>query len=251
TIGIKDLLQKTQDSGTMQSAQNEGDDDGNNNNDNDDSALDKPSLYIQLPALKDLTLRGSWVLDTQVLEILCRVAPNVIRLSLEGCSGFSLADWISTTSRHLMSLVNASASIPVTAGLSSSVGLVEMDVSRGDAGGATWYQLGQLPEAAQLMILRIHPALLAQSPSLIYVTLDDRQGRDSLTQTVVYWKPAKLPRLTSLILTGTPAISFYPGMLRSTRNLDRLGLHVYAFQNGPPAPIAVSKDDDVELAAVG
>ncbi|KAF8941927.1 hypothetical protein BGZ47_007040 [Haplosporangium gracile] len=115
-------------------------------------------------------------------------------------------------------------------------------------------RLRSIAIATEWMTLQIHPMLFAQSPSLIYVILDYRQIRDSLAHTVVYWKPAELPHLTNVILTSTPTISFHSETVRGTRNLNRLELRVYAFQNGPLAPIAVPEDDDDdddELTAVG
>ncbi|KAK3824174.1 MAG: hypothetical protein JOS17DRAFT_752141 [Linnemannia elongata] len=111
--------------------------------------------------------------------------------------------------------------------------------------------------AADFLTLRIHPALLAQSPSLVTVTLNDQLERNSLAGTIVYWEPAVLPHLTELRLTGTPAISFHPETLKSTRDLERLELRVYAFQNGPPAastaaaaPAAAGQDEADENSSI-
>ena len=63
--------------------------------------------YVHVPALKIFTLGGLWALDDEaVLEVLCsKVMPNVYRLSMDdGCDGFSLAEWIKSTSSHLHQL---------------------------------------------------------------------------------------------------------------------------------------------------
>ncbi|KAG0300751.1 hypothetical protein BGZ97_003091 [Linnemannia gamsii] len=137
TIGIKDLLHNTPDSATMEGTLS------NDDKHNDDLGLQ--SECIQLPLLKRLDLKGSWTLDTQVLETLCGMAPSVTDLWLLGCSGFSLVDWLHITSRRLLSLVNAGASGPLTAEFSASAGLNEVGFY-GLEGGAAWYQYVQLPE---------------------------------------------------------------------------------------------------------
>lgn len=72
-------------------------------------------------------------------------------------------------------------------------------------------------------ILKVHPCLLARSPKLDSVLLEDRLTRYSFSD-VVYWEPAHLPDITSLVLKGTPAISFHPNTLKSTRKLESLAL---------------------------
>ncbi|KAF9118125.1 hypothetical protein BGX30_004812 [Mortierella sp. GBA39] len=143
TLDVKEFLQKTQEMETMGGAQDDDDNNSNNDDSAKDSILGMPSKYIQLPELRSLTLRGTWVLDTEVLESLCRMVPGVMNMSLKGCGGFSLVDWVGTTSRLLMSISQAKATIPVAAELASGAGLVEMKVH--DNLAYVLYQLGQLP----------------------------------------------------------------------------------------------------------
>ncbi|KAG9069519.1 hypothetical protein KI688_010422 [Linnemannia hyalina] len=144
TLGVKEFLQKTQEIETMGGAQDDDDNNSNNNDGSNDNILGMQSKYIQLPALRTLTLRGTWVLDTEVLESLCRMVPGVTNMSLQGCGGFSLVDWVGTTSRLLMSISQAKASIPVAAELASKAGLVEMEL-HGEDQEYVLYQLGQPP----------------------------------------------------------------------------------------------------------
>lgn len=142
TLGVKEFLQKTQDMETTGGALDDDGNKSNNNDNNDNTRRDMQSKHIHLPALQGLTLGESWVLDTEVLECLCKMAPGVITLSLHGCCGFRLADWVGTTSRHLMSIRNATATISIATELVSETGLVEMGV-HGE--NPAWYQLGQRP----------------------------------------------------------------------------------------------------------
>ncbi|KAF9536075.1 hypothetical protein EC957_000491, partial [Mortierella hygrophila] len=73
TLGVKEFLQKTQEMQTMGGAQDNDDDNSNNSESSKDNILGMQSKYIQLPVLRTLTLRGTWVLDTEVLESLCRM----------------------------------------------------------------------------------------------------------------------------------------------------------------------------------
>ncbi|KAG0072258.1 hypothetical protein BGZ89_007317 [Linnemannia elongata] len=118
TLGVKDLLQNTQDSTAMDDTQDD---------DNDDDTLDPLQLqYIHLPNLTDFSLIGDWTLDRRVLTILCRkVLPNIHRnLSLQGCSGFGLQDWVKTILQYLPKLAMATASCEVTSDMATEVGLV-------------------------------------------------------------------------------------------------------------------------------
>ncbi|OAQ32624.1 hypothetical protein K457DRAFT_16188 [Linnemannia elongata AG-77] len=135
TLGVKDLLQNTQDS--IAENYTQGDD--------EDETLDLLQLqYIHLPNLTDFSLIGDWTLDRRVLTILCRkVLPkNQRHLSLRGCSGFGLQDWVKTTLQHLPKLWTVTASCEVTPDSASEVGLVMEYDNRGTgAGGDVCYRL--------------------------------------------------------------------------------------------------------------
>ncbi|KAK3841057.1 MAG: hypothetical protein J3R72DRAFT_445873 [Linnemannia gamsii] len=58
--------------------------------------------YIQLSALKSFLLIGPWTVPAQVLETLfAKVFPQVEFLCLQGCVGFTPAEWVNSTSSHL------------------------------------------------------------------------------------------------------------------------------------------------------
>ncbi|KAK5821527.1 hypothetical protein F5H01DRAFT_411275 [Linnemannia elongata] len=138
TLGVKDLLQNAQDSTTL------GDTLVDNN---DDDTLDQLQMqYIHLPNLTEFSLIGDWTLDRRVLTILFRkVLPTIHRyLSLRGCSGFGLNDWVKTTSKHFPELQSATASFQVTPELASEVGLVLEYDGRG-TGNGTRYRLADRP----------------------------------------------------------------------------------------------------------
>ncbi|OAQ21994.1 hypothetical protein K457DRAFT_37379, partial [Linnemannia elongata AG-77] len=118
TLGVKDLLQNAQDSMAVGDTLVD---------DNDDDTLDLLQLqYIHLLNLTNFSLIGDWTLDRQVLTILCsKVLPNIREsLSLRGCSGFGLNDWVKTILKHLPKLQSATASFEVTPESASEVGLV-------------------------------------------------------------------------------------------------------------------------------
>ncbi|KAF9087608.1 hypothetical protein BGX23_007993 [Mortierella sp. AD031] len=73
------------------------------------------------------------------------------------------------------------------------------------------------------IFLRIDPYFLALSPNLVTCTSKDKRTTYSIDE-VECWFPADLPRLTHLILVGTPAISLDPDTLRTTPNLNHLEL---------------------------
>ncbi|KAG0071418.1 hypothetical protein BGZ90_012258, partial [Linnemannia elongata] len=138
TLGVQDLLQNTQDSPAVYDTQ-------------DDDTLDLLQLqYIHLPNLTDFSLIGDWTLDRRVLTILCgKVLPKIHRyLSLRGCSGFGLQDWVKTALRHLPKLSTVTASCEVTPDSASEVGLVMEYDNRGTgAGGGVCYRLvGESPD---------------------------------------------------------------------------------------------------------
>ena len=53
-------------------------------------------LYFSLPKLESMTLEGRWIFEERVLEVFCLVvAPNLHGVDLgEGCSGYTLQEWI-------------------------------------------------------------------------------------------------------------------------------------------------------------
>ncbi|KAH7038718.1 hypothetical protein BKA57DRAFT_509471 [Linnemannia elongata] len=138
TLGVKDLLQNTQDSTAMDYTQDD---------DNDDNTLDPLQLqYIHLPNLTDFSLIGDWTLDRRVLTILCRkVLPkNQRHLSLQGCSGFGFQDWVKTILQYLPKLAMATASCEVTSDMATEVGLVVKYDYR-EAGDIASYRLVDHP----------------------------------------------------------------------------------------------------------
>ncbi|KAG0202348.1 hypothetical protein BGX33_009763 [Mortierella sp. NVP41] len=76
-----------------------------------------------------------------------------------------------------------------------------------------------------ISLLRIHPNFLSRCPHSTHVFLTDARREYSLAE-IAYWRPAELPRLTHLVLRGTPAISFHPDTLKSTKELVTLNLNV-------------------------
>lgn len=74
--------------------------------------------------------------------------------------------------------------------------------------------------------LRIEPSLLSRCPQLVTVSLRDCR-EEYVMGDIEYWKPAEPPRLTTLDLQGTPAISFHPDILKSTPELRSLCLLIY------------------------
>ncbi|KAF9129654.1 hypothetical protein BG015_004115 [Linnemannia schmuckeri] len=76
-----------------------------------EGTLQQPK-YIHLPALKNLSLIGRWTLSGQVLvTIFSKMAPNLTQANMNGCDGFSLAEWVDATSSHLHDLKTSSATI--------------------------------------------------------------------------------------------------------------------------------------------
>ncbi|KAF9155827.1 hypothetical protein BG015_008404 [Linnemannia schmuckeri] len=105
TVSIKDLVKSTQDGKTTETLQDD---------DNDDDTRNSQLEYIHLPDLRKFSLIGPWTFDKQVLAILCsKVAPNMSHLTLQGCSGFGLAEWVNVTSEYLYGLVEAVSSVPI------------------------------------------------------------------------------------------------------------------------------------------
>ncbi|KAK3824166.1 MAG: hypothetical protein JOS17DRAFT_752129 [Linnemannia elongata] len=71
--------------------------------------------------------------------------------------------------------------------------------------------------------LKLHPSLVARSPNLKDISLEDRRSRYSFSD-VAYWEPGQCPDMVRISLTGTPAISFHPDTLKSTPKLWLLEL---------------------------
>ncbi|KAG0080841.1 hypothetical protein BGZ90_011116, partial [Linnemannia elongata] len=177
TLGVKDLLQNAQDSTAVDDTQDD---------DNDDDTLDQLQLqYIHLPNLTDFSLIGDWTLDRRVLTILCsKVLPTMHRyLSLRGCNGFGLNDWVKTTSKHLSKMQSATASFEVTPELATEVGLALKYDGRGAGNGAA-LDLSSLFIHTDYIFLRIHSSLLAQCSQLKDLALGDRRHEYSTGDTI-------------------------------------------------------------------
>ncbi|KAG0056708.1 hypothetical protein BGZ89_002056 [Linnemannia elongata] len=105
--------------------------------------------------------------------------------------------------------------------------------------------------------LRIHPSLFAQCPQLKSIQLSDKRQRYSSSD-ITRYEPAELGKLESLMLQGSPALSFCPTVLRNTPELNSLTLRM-ANNNMPSyiPPVAELEepgegleDDPEELAPI-
>ncbi|KAK5821516.1 hypothetical protein F5H01DRAFT_337322, partial [Linnemannia elongata] len=138
TLGVKDLLQNAQDSTAMKDTQ-------------DDDTLDQLQMqYIHLPNLTNFSLIGDWTLNRRAMTVLCsKVLPNIYEsLSLRGCSGFGLNDWVKTILKHLPKLQLATASCEVTPESASGVGLA-LDYESQGADNGTCYRLADRSPVAE------------------------------------------------------------------------------------------------------
>ncbi|KAF9080351.1 hypothetical protein BGX23_002282 [Mortierella sp. AD031] len=58
--------------------------------------------YVYVPVLKTFSLIGRWTLDYRTLQVLFgRVAPKIDCLCMTACTGFTVSEWVRSTSRHL------------------------------------------------------------------------------------------------------------------------------------------------------
>ncbi|KAF9536509.1 hypothetical protein EC957_010602 [Mortierella hygrophila] len=74
--------------------------------------------------------------------------------------------------------------------------------------------------------LRLEPDIVSRCPQLVTMSLGDHR-EEYVMDEIEYWKPAELPRLTTLDLRGTPAISFHPDTLKTTPSLQSLNLKIW------------------------
>ncbi|KAF9094540.1 hypothetical protein BGX29_009467 [Mortierella sp. GBA35] len=79
-----------------------------NNDPEDDGKVWLDFEYVRVPMLTSMTLSGRWLIEDRVLEVLFgKVAPSIQQLVMPSSVGFSLADWVDSTSRNLLGLVRA------------------------------------------------------------------------------------------------------------------------------------------------
>ncbi|KAK3824180.1 MAG: hypothetical protein JOS17DRAFT_833705, partial [Linnemannia elongata] len=105
TVSVKDLVRTIQDEETLlESVQY----------DTDYVHRGSQLEYIHLQGLQRFFLFGRWMFVKQVLAIPCsKMVPNVTHLTLEGCDGFDLTEWVRVTSDYLHGLVEAISSVPI------------------------------------------------------------------------------------------------------------------------------------------
>lgn len=84
-------------------------------------------------------------------------------------------------------------------------------------------RLGSINIITRDTLLKLHPSLVARSPKLNDISLEDRRSWYSFSD-VVYWEPGQCPDMVRILLMGTPAISFHPDTLKSTPRLGLLEL---------------------------
>ncbi|KAG0262454.1 hypothetical protein BGZ95_004023 [Linnemannia exigua] len=82
------------------------------------------------------------------------------------------------------------------------------------------------------IFLRIAPDLISRLPQLTHLTLADKRQWYRLSE-ITYWQAASLMDLEELRMEGTPAISFNPETLRTTRNLIRMEFRMVNIALGP------------------
>ncbi|KAF9902130.1 hypothetical protein EC991_005243 [Linnemannia zychae] len=81
--------------------------------------------FLYLPTLTYFTLNGPWMLDYRVLKALfSKVAPQIEILRLPGCYGFTIPEWIQSTSESLHHLQMGCTTIRLFSKMATQVGLV-------------------------------------------------------------------------------------------------------------------------------
>ncbi|KAF9924975.1 hypothetical protein FBU30_005169 [Linnemannia zychae] len=78
--------------------------------------------------------------------------------------------------------------------------------------------------------LCIHPKLLTQCQNLTSVMLEDRR-QTYVSNDIISYFPAELPHLETLLLVGTPALSFHPDTLHTTPRLTSMFLSMEQLRN--------------------
>ncbi|KAF9537644.1 hypothetical protein EC957_007838 [Mortierella hygrophila] len=128
----------------------EGDElDGNGGDDEEQSGSQDDEIwqefeFVNLTGLEDFLLAGPWMLDYRVLSALFgKVAPKMERVRLKECYGFSVSEFVKSTSENLHKLQEAVVTIPWTDKLVAEAGLVEH--TPGDAYRGNIYQLERHP----------------------------------------------------------------------------------------------------------
>lgn len=126
-----------------------------------------------------------------------------------------------------------------------------IEFSIGDSNNNSNYQSHwELPRLSWLNIsndyatLRVHPTFLQRCTQVTYISLLDMRREYSLDQ-VDYWEPANLPRLTSLTLQGTAAISFHPDTLKYAHELQILHLQMVRYEDDMTCFIPPAEELDV------
>ncbi|KAG0377267.1 hypothetical protein BGX24_006421 [Mortierella sp. AD032] len=114
--------------------------------------------FLQISVMKDFFLIGPWMFDYRALKVLFgKVAPNIENLSLQGCYGFTVSEWVQSTSEHLHSLKSGFASIRFIPQLVAEAGLIK-DKTKGRYG--RFYKLTERPSSHSL---RLPPQLSTKS----------------------------------------------------------------------------------------
>ncbi|KAK3824165.1 MAG: hypothetical protein JOS17DRAFT_270126 [Linnemannia elongata] len=128
--------------------------DDKDDNDDEQSGRQDDEIWqefelVTLAALKNLMLMGPWMLDYRVLNALFGyVAPKIERMRLSECHGFTVSEFVKSTSENLHKLQEAMVSIPWTGQMAAEAGLVEY--SPADDYRRDIYQLGQQPAGRSL-----------------------------------------------------------------------------------------------------
>ncbi|KAF9926660.1 hypothetical protein FBU30_003804 [Linnemannia zychae] len=100
------------------------------NDKNEDNTVDgniwEEFEYIHLPLLESFMLSGKWELDERALQVLFKkVMPHVQKLDILFCIGYSLSEWVESTSLYLHELREARTNISKTSQMIADSGLVE------------------------------------------------------------------------------------------------------------------------------
>ncbi|KAG0272297.1 hypothetical protein BGZ95_011963, partial [Linnemannia exigua] len=103
------------------------------NEEEEEDEILKEFEFLHLPALRFFSLTGPWVFDHRSLKALfSMVAPKISTIYLRGSYGFSISEWVQSTSLHLPNVDTCIATFRPLPRMIAEAGLVEREMYPSD-----------------------------------------------------------------------------------------------------------------------